>query len=97
MLADEHDEVLVKTAIAVGYANAMFMHDLIDAKELQNLAFCKGAAQKKNEDQNDDSDEEDDTDDEDDEDDDKNKKDDKKQSKNLAALLAQAAKTNLSK
>lgn len=61
------------------------------------LAFCKGAAQKKNEDQNDDSDEEDDTDDEDDEDDDKNKKDDKKQSKNLAALLAQAAKTNLSK
>lgn len=42
LLADEHDEVLVETAIAVGYANAMFMHDLIDARELQNLVDMLG-------------------------------------------------------
>ncbi len=35
--ATDHDEVFVRAAIAVGYANAMEIHGIITAKELKRL------------------------------------------------------------
>lgn len=35
--AEDHDEVMIKTAIAVGYANAMQAHGIITEGELQRM------------------------------------------------------------
>lgn len=40
--ADNHDDVLIQTAIAVGYANAMHLHGLISTDELHDLIDMLG-------------------------------------------------------
>ena len=40
--SDSHDEVLIHTAIAVGYANAMKLHGVIDEEETTSLVDMLG-------------------------------------------------------
>lgn len=40
--ADTHEDVMIKTAIAVGYVNAMKIHGVIDDKETSDLVDMLG-------------------------------------------------------
>ena len=40
--ADTHDDVMIQTAIAVGYVNAMKIHGVIDEKETSDLVNMLG-------------------------------------------------------
>lgn len=40
--ADTHDDVMIQTAIAVGYVNAMKIHGVIDEKETSDLVDMLG-------------------------------------------------------